>query len=300
MRLSIVIATFNRGSQLLDTLSSLLAQTVAYEEWECVVVNNNSTDNTQELFDNFHREYPTLNIRMVTETKQGLSNARNRGIAESVGDVVAIIDDDETVNPDFVKGYIDLFETYPDAAAAGGRVVPEFMSERPSWMTSFTERPIAGTLDLGADVKPFVKGYPAGGNMALSRRATEQYGVFDTSLGRTGTKLLGGEEKELMNRYAERGGKIYYTPVPVIFHRIPDSKLTDAYFSRLTYMCGVSERARTRSVSKGVYCKAVVAEGCKWVATLALAAGYLLMLETPKASKLIEMRRQVSKGLLGK
>ena len=95
-KLSIVIATYNRSQSLLRILRSVVGQTAPAQLWECVVVNNNSTDDTEAVFSDFAEKNPTFDLRMVTETKQGLSNARNCGIAASVGDYIAIVDDDET------------------------------------------------------------------------------------------------------------------------------------------------------------------------------------------------------------
>ncbi|MBQ8864338.1 MAG: glycosyltransferase family 2 protein [Rikenellaceae bacterium] len=295
IKLSIVIATYNRAADLVRTLESLTEQTYPAEQWECVAVDNNSKDDTRARFEEFRAAHPALNLRMVGESNQGLSWARNRGIAESRGEIIAIIDDDETVNPDFVRGYIELFESHPEVSAAGGRVVPYYINGRPRWMSRYTERPIAGTLDLGAAIKPFVKGYPAGGNMAMRRSDIEVLGVFSTSLGRTGSNPLGGEEKEIMQRFADAGRQIYYTPVPVIYHYIPDSKLTDEYFSRLCRMCGVSERVM--SESRGRLGRAKFAELLKWGATIVIAFGYLLSGNLPKASKLVELRLNVTRGL---
>ena len=295
MKLSIVIATYNRAADLVHSLESLVAQTRPVTDWECVVVNNNSKDDTEERFARFCEEHPELNLRMVREQNQGLSWARNCGIAESRGEIVAIIDDDETINAEFVDGYITLFEQHPEAAAAGGRVVPNFVGGCPRWMSRYTERPIAGTLDLGAEVKPFVKGYPAGGNMAMRRSAIEELGAFDTRLGRTGSNPMGGEEKEIMHRFAKAGKAIYYTPTPVIYHHIPQSKLTMEYFDRLCRMCGASERVMAQS--EGRMTKAKVAEIVKWGATIVIAAWYVLCGNPSKASMLVRLRRGVSRGL---
>lgn len=295
IRLSIVVATYNRANDLVRTLESLVCQTWPAEEWECVAVDNNSKDNTRELFEEFRAAHPNLNLKIVGESNQGLSWARNRGIAESCGEIIAIIDDDETVNPDFVRGYIELFEAHPEASAAGGRVIPYYVDGRPRWMSRYTERPIAGTLDLGPAVKPFVKGYPAGGNMAMRRKCVEELGAFATNLGRTGSNPLGGEEKEIMYRFAAAGKEIYYTPTPAIYHYIPSSKLTDEYFVRLCRMCGVSERVM--AAGQGRLKRAYVSELIKWCATLVLATGYLLQGNPPKAAKLIQLRTNVSRGL---
>ena len=102
IRLSLVIATYNRAASLLDTLKSVVRQSAPVELWECVVVNNNSSDDMEDSFAEFVREYPDYNIRMVNEPSQGLSYARNRGIREGVGEYIAIIDDDEHIAEDFI------------------------------------------------------------------------------------------------------------------------------------------------------------------------------------------------------
>lgn len=295
IKLSVVIATYNRAADLVRTLESLTEQSYPAELWECVAVDNNSKDDTRARFEEFQKAHPQLNLRMVGESNQGLSWARNRGIAESRGEIIAIIDDDETVNSDFVRGYVELFESHPEVSAAGGRVIPHYIDGCPRWMSPYTERPIAGTLDLGCEIKPFVKGYPAGGNMAVRRSAVEELGAFATNLGRTGTNPLGGEEKEIMHRFAAAGKQIYYTPVPAIYHYIPSTKLTDEYFVRLCRMCGVSERVM--AAGQGRLTRARLKELFKWCATLVLAVGYLFQGNPPKAAKLIQLRVNVSRGL---
>lgn len=298
VELSIVIATYNRGEKLLGTLRSLAVQTIPAERWEVVVVNNNSTDDTATVFADFVAAHPSLNIRMVAETNQGLSYARNRGIAESTAPLVAIIDDDEEVNPEFAAAYIGFFARHPEVPMAGGRVVPKYETERPHWMSCFTERPIAGTLDKGPAEKPFGKGYPAGGNMAVRRTAFTEYGVYDTSLGRTGGNLVGGEEKELFYRITAGGAPVWWVPGAIIYHIIPPAKLTLEYFRRLSRGVGTSERQRTRAISRAAYTVAIVKEICKWGATLAIAGWFVLAGRPSKARYLIIMRRNISAGLL--
>ena len=89
-KLSIIVATYNRAQSLLRTLESVVAQTAPAELWECVVVNNNSSDDTAELFADFAATHSGYSLKMVDEPKQGLSNARNCGIAASNGSYIAI------------------------------------------------------------------------------------------------------------------------------------------------------------------------------------------------------------------
>ncbi len=162
-KLSLVIATYNRGAKLAVTLDSLLAQTLPQELWEVVVVNNNSTDDTAERFAAYAAAHPELDVRMVRETEQGVSAARNRGIAESRGEYIVVIDDDERVVPGFLACYYELFESRPGAVAAGGRILPGFESLPPRWGSSSGAgtTATAGRPSPGTAVTMLPSGVPA-------------------------------------------------------------------------------------------------------------------------------------------
>ena len=297
-RLSLVMATYNRAAEMVRALESVAAQSAPAGEWECVVVDNNSTDDTAERFAEFAENHKDINLRMVREERQGLSHARNCGIAASSGDIIAIIDDDERICPDFVGAYIDAFDAHPGAASAGGRTVAEYPSGRPEWMSRWTERPIANPLDLGDEIRKFGRGrIPCGGNMAVRRSAVERYGVFDTSLGRSGTSLVGGEESDLFARLMRGGERCIYVPRAVMYHIIPESKLTDEYFDRLIYNIGVTQRRRAEM--DGRMFAAGVAEYGKWAVTLAIAAWYAVSGRVAAARKLLRMRNGITRGFFG-
>lgn len=300
-KLSLIIATYNRGERLLVTLDSLLVQTLATELWEVVVVNNNSTDATESLFASYVAAHPDFNARMVREERQGVSAARNRGIAESNGECIVVIDDDEVVVPSFLEVYYRLFELDHTVSAAGGRILPRFESTPPMWMSKYTERAIAGTVDLGAHVIDFPEGkFFGGGNHGFRRAIIEQYGGYDPALGRTGSVLLAGEEKDFYIRLKAGGERVVYLPDAVIYHLINPERLTRDYFTRLCLNIGRSERLRTRAFSRVAYAKRLFLEAVKWGGATALSCGYLLSLQPSKASYLMIMRWQITSGLLGK
>lgn len=292
IRLSLVIATYNRAEQLMTTLRSVAEQFHPATEWECVVVDNNSKDDTRHRVEIFCAEHPALQLRYVFEERQGLSYARNAGIAASRGEVVAFIDDDERIVEDFVGAYIDFFAKHPEAMAAGGKIVAEYPTGRPTWMSRYTEQPIANPMDFGDKVRRFPSGrIPGGGNMAIRRSLLDEVGVFNTSLGRTGKRLIGGEESELFERIADKGYKWYYVPRAVMYHIIPAEKLTEEYFERLALNTGRSQRMRAelRGRVTGLYIREVI----KWVATLLLS-----LVHRPAQSRyLIRLRRGISKGV---
>lgn len=292
VRISLVIATYNRAEQLMTTLVSVAAQSLAPEAWECVVVDNNSTDATRERVAAFGACHPELHIRYIFEREQGLSAARNAGITASQGDIIAFVDDDERIVPDFLGAYVDLFDSHPEAMAAGGCIIAEYPMGRPRWMSRFTEQPIANPMNYGATVRLFPKGkIPGGGNMAFRREALVRVGIFDTSLGRKGKSLIGGEESDLFERMAAVGIRPYYVPRAVMYHIIPAEKLTREYFLRLCYNTGVSQRRRAELHDR--VWRLYVGEVAKWCATLALCLVHRLC----QSRALIAMRREISRGI---
>lgn len=302
-RLSIVIATWNRGAMLERTLRSLATQTLPTEMWEAIVVNNNSTDDTAGVFACFATGMGIgLDIRMIDETRQGLSWARNRGIEAARGDIIVMIDDDEVARPGLMEAYFDFFVSRPSAVAAGGAMVACWEEERPRWMSHYTEAMVASTIYLGSRVRRFPPGrYPIGGNMAFRREVFERVGTFDTSLGRTGKALLGGEEKELFGRIAatveDGGNEIWWVPGAVVDHLIPPSRVTDEHFRKQSRMVGVTARIISRE--KGRRGRALAGEVVKWGATLVLAAWFVVTMRPAKARYLVAMRFGISRGLLG-
>lgn len=296
--ISLIIATYNGAKKLPTALESLTQQTLDKDLWEVIVVNNNSSDNTAEVVETFAKAHPEISIRLVDEPQQGLSFARNKGIDEAKGDYLAIIDDDEIACPNFLREYFEFLDTHPYIVAAGGRIVPHYPSKPPRWLSRITARPIAGALDLGKEIKPFPEGkYFGGGNMCLRRTAIDYYGKFNTNLGRRGSRLLGGEEKELYMRYYASGEDIYYLPGAEIKHVISPERLTKPYFKAVCYRIGQSERIRTLGISPKAFRKRVGAEVFKWCATILIGLFYIVTFQWPKAQYLVIMRRQISRGL---
>lgn len=292
IRLSLVIATYNRSEQLMITLGSVASQQCNCGAWECVVVDNNSTDDTKRRVECFGAEHPELNIVYLFEQRQGLSYARNAGIAASKGDIVAFIDDDERIVPQFVESYITLFDSHPDAMSAGGKIIADYPTGRPDWMSHITELPIANPMDFGERVIPFPKSrIPGGGNMAMRRKVFDIVGMFDTSLGRTGKRLIGGEESDLFERMAKYEMRCYYQPEAVMYHIIPEEKLTADYFERLSYNIGVSQLTRAKLHRRRL--RLYVGEIAKWCATLLLC-----LVHRPRQSRyLIKLRYHISRGV---
>ncbi|MBR6878856.1 MAG: glycosyltransferase [Bacteroidales bacterium] len=297
--LSVIICTYNREKYIYNILKSIAENTLSSEAYEIVLVNNNCTDRTEEECQRFCHDFPNVQFRMVTEPNQGLSHARNRGIKESKGDLLVYVDDDALVNPEYLQTYADFFASHPEADAAGGPIIPQYETEEPSWMSHYTKRLLTGYKYNGDTVKEFaLNDYPGGGNAAYRASVFEQVGPFNVELGRKGASLEASEEKDIFQKMRALGMKIYYLPTAILYHLIPETKLAEDYFNRLTYSIGRSERIRTLKISKLQYVKRLFSELIKWGGSLVLLFLHTLTLSPKKGWKLIQFRWNVTKGLI--
>jgi glycosyltransferase involved in cell wall biosynthesis len=301
MKLSVIFCTYNREKYLYNALKSIAEQDFPPPDYEIVLVNNNSTDSTESICERFQADYPQIEFSYFLETNQGLSYARNRGIKESKGNILVFVDDDATVFDSYLLSIKSFFELHPAVAACGGPIVPVYETEKPEWLSHYTEQLIGGALYEGDKIKLFRNGkYPGGGNSAFRKEVFGKYGLFNVELGRKGTGLIGAEEKDLYDRLAKSGEVFFYLPQMGIHHYIPGKKLTESHFRELTYSIGKSERIRTKSTSQKAYRCRIFSECKKWAGSVVLSFLYTLKLSPCKGWKLLQFRWYVSKGLLGK
>ena len=298
MMLSVILCTYNRERYIYNVLESIAAG--GYEDYEIVLVNNNSTDGTEGEYQRFAKDHPEVTMRYCVEKQQGLSYARNRGIVESQGEVLVYVDDDAVVNREYLQTYADFFSRNKEAVAAGGPITPRYDGcEEPGWMSHYTRQLVTGELNLGSREREFPAGaFPGGGNAAYRKSVFDAVGLFNVELGRKGNSLIGAEEKDLFDKMTSRGMKFYYLPNAILYHLIPPKKLTQDYFDRLTFGIGVSERYRTQQIGKKKYLARLAKEAVKWGGTLVLWTGFALKGQFSKGNKLVAFRKNVTRGLL--
>jgi len=300
IRFSVIFCTYNREKYIFNAMESIALQDYPRDKYEIVLVNNNSTDKTEELCKTFQEKYPEINFNYCIEKQQGLSCARNRGIKESRGELLVYVDDDATVFPGYLKAYDDFFHTYLNELVAGGPIIPHYEVDPPEWISHYTEVLLTAYLYKGEKIIPFKHGlFPGGGNACYRAEVFEKFGLFNVELGRKGSGLIGAEEKDFFSRLFVVGKKVWYVSGAGIYHYISEQKLTEEHFKKLTYSIGVSERMRTLSVSKLFFAKRLFQEKIKWAASIVLFCKFLIKGEYPKGKKLLEFRYNVTKGLLG-
>ena len=298
--ISIIICTYNREKYIRPLLESIAKNDYPTTDYEIVLVDNNCTDNTHGVCEQFAAAHKEVAFCYVIEPEQGLSAARNKGIKEAKGDIIIYVDDDALVDSDYIRIYAEHFAVYPDTMAAGGPIEPLYETKEPSWMSPYTKALLTAWMNYGTQVREYPNGrYPGGGNAAYRKEVFDRVGLFNTELGRKGNLLLASEEKDIFDKMKALGMKVLYLPTPVLHHCIPQAKLEEDYFNRLTLQIGRSERMRTRAISKGKYLSRLASEAVKWGGTLALLCIYTLQLHPMKGWKLVLFRKNVTKGLLG-
>ena len=296
--ISVIVCTYNRAHYLSDTLTHLLRQDLSYNKFEVIVINNNSTDDTENICTQFTQNNPSFPFVYLVETAQGLSYARNLGIKEAQGDVVTFIDDDAFAQPDFVKNIEVHFTTHPQTIAIGGKIIPKYEEETPPWMSKHL-LPLVAALDMGEEVKHFPIGkFPIGANMSFRKEVFTTFGEFNINLGRKSNILEGSEEKDLFFRLMKSDSNIIYLPQAIVHHIIPAKRVSFSYIKDQAIGIGKSESIRTLQQGKSIYLKFLLGEFIKWGGTMVLSLMYLLTFAPAKSLMLIRFRFYVTYGIV--
>jgi GT2 family glycosyltransferase len=244
---TIALCTHNHADRLERTRADLAHLNTPKAPWEFLVIDNGCSDGTADLLSR-HTWPDGWRVRVVREEKLGLSNARNRAIAEAEGDYIIFMDDDETADPDWLCAYERLIlDKQPDAF--GGRIRVLFEDMRPPWLSDELLG-FLGELQRFETIAPLTEPGTSffGGNFGVRRAACATVGGFDAMLGRKGTDNTGGEEVDFYRRLLAAGFKVWWTPEAVIYHRIQAAKLERSYFLELHYRMGRMEAIRKRGM----------------------------------------------------
>jgi glycosyltransferase involved in cell wall biosynthesis len=230
--ISVVLCTYNRCEDLATALQSIAASEVASSvNWEVLVVDNNSTDQTRNVVEGFCRLYPAR-FRYVFEPKQGLSYARNAGVANARGEVLAFTDDDVTVKSTWLQNLTAELLSADGWAGAGGRTLPAQKFTPPSWLSNDFDNwggIVFAYFDIGNSPGELDRA-PFGANMAFRKTVFAKYDGFRTDLGRNPGDKIGNEDTEFGRRLMAAGERLRYEPSAVVYHPVPEGRITKEYF----------------------------------------------------------------------
>jgi len=230
MKVTVILCTYNRCETLAKALESAAALRLPEpDEWEVLVVDNNSHDQTREVVENFCRGYAGR-FRYLFEPQQGKSHALNAGIREAHGAILAFMDDDVTVEPTWLRNLTAPLHK-SDWAGAGGRILPQRTFTPPRWLSlegRYSLAPLA-LFDLGPEAGELAEP-PFGANMAFRKGVFEKYGGFRTDLGPRPDSEIRSEDSEFGHRLLRAGERLRYEPSAVVYHAVPGCRLQKKYF----------------------------------------------------------------------
>lgn len=296
-----IICSYNRRNYITGAMESLYNQTLEKNKFEVIVVDNNSSDDTEKICIAYINERPDFNIKFLSESKQGASFARNTGAALAQFELLVFMDDDALAAPDYLERILLFFKAHPDAAGLGGKIVPKYIPQKPSWMSYYVSS-LVGNFDYSKHAVEFKPGkYPLESNMIVTKKDFLAVGGFNTALpGVKGTLRIGGEGKDFFLKVQKLNKRIFYDPDIAVEHIVEVKKLTREYMYRVASGIGRGERVRTLAISRNSFFKKIVEYLFKLAASVIIGLGYIIQGTPKKALPVIHFRIDALKGLLGK
>ena len=201
IELSIVIPTYNRVKHLQACLDALNYQTHDAAEFEVVVVIDGSTDNTLEILKHLETPY---SLRTIWQTNSGQAAALNRGIIESSGRYIILLDDDIVADPRLVAEHLQVHRRLPNAIVIG-QITMSLPPDAGWYASTFAQGWREHYDRLNRGIKKITWEDCYSGNMSAPREAFLTYGGFDVN-------LIRGFDVELADRLEKQGYKLTYTP----------------------------------------------------------------------------------------
>lgn len=227
--LSVIIPTYNRPDSLMNAVENLQNQSLT--SYEIIVVDNLSDNNMKDKIHKFNQK-AKFPVKYIREPKLGLHFARHAGVKEAKADLLVFTDDDTTFHPNWLKSYAIAFARYKSMVAAGGPVRPVWETTPPIWLEKILKDQKTFTiLSLMELHKRFIlstKGIFFGVNMAIRKEIMFSLGGFNPEI--IGKEWLGDGESGLNRKMWEKKMMIGYVPQALVYHHIPQERMTLKYF----------------------------------------------------------------------
>lgn len=238
--ISVIMATYNGAEVLQQTLDALCRLAPTKEEVEFVIVDNASTDSTQEILAQYQDRLP---IVLRSETRQGKSFAIHTGISASSGEYLVFTDNDVIPNEQWLVNYEALFETQPDYGVFMGAIRPHWMKTPPDWLQTLSDKGRAGgCTNLAQDNGPAPYYLAKGANFGIRRDVLTAVS-FREDLWIAGKNEVGGEDTDFVKKAVEAGYLAWFSSDLMVKHIIRPDEMTLRYLWRRYVRIGRSMAA---------------------------------------------------------
>jgi glucosyl-dolichyl phosphate glucuronosyltransferase len=225
--IAVVIPTFNRASGLRAVLEHVLNQDAAGISYEVVVVDNNSSDDTRAVVERVIEQDTSGRLRYAFESRQGVSYARNLGVALTSAPVILFLDDDGVPGRDWLRSMKAAFDAHPEADCIGGRVRAEWSTPPPSWLGP----PHMGPIAIQDRPAPLYVSASSASTCLISANLGVRRAVFDR-IGGFSPDYPRGQDREFEMRMWRAGMQGLYLPAMDVHVAVPQNRLTRAYHRR--------------------------------------------------------------------
>ncbi len=245
---SIIICA--HSTQRWEQLGNAVASAVSERPDQVLVVIDHNAELLRLAKDSLESCDAQTPVRIVANANdQGLSGARNTGIASADCEITAFIDDDAEALPGWLGHLISPFDD-PTVVAVGGRALPARPDDFPPWWPHEYDWVVGcswtGLPEVLSEVRNVI-----GCTMAFRREALVATDGFDVRLGRVGANAAGCEETELCMRLSRNGARVLYEPKATVLHHVDRSRLTPRYFIRRCWAEGRSKALIHRTLGGG-------------------------------------------------
>lgn len=240
--ITVIIPTHNPKPEFLQrTLAALRMQSLPFEQWQLLIIDNASTTPVDATLADWHPA-----ARVVREMQLGLTHARLRAIQESADGLLVWVDDDNLLDSDYLSHAKEAFASSPRFGAAGGKSLAEYQDAPPFWFQP-SLAPL-GCRDLGSeqilsrwdpDKPEYPASSPIGAGMVIRKEAMLPWAeavMVDPkrqALGRKGKSLTSGEDNDINLTALRAGWELAYLPQLQLRHLIPPARLTLDYLGRI-------------------------------------------------------------------
>jgi glycosyltransferase involved in cell wall biosynthesis len=235
---SVIICTYNGAVRIGGVLAALARQTLVASDWEVLVIDNASTDDTGEVAARLIQTLLAGRGRVVHEERQGLSHARARAAQEACGDIICFLDDDNIPAQDFVAAAVQAFVDFPKAGVIGGRVLPRWET-KPTPLAEAVAPFALAICDCGSAPKRFeaAGGGIVGAGLCVRRSVLCEVfaasGLASAVTDRRGASLISGGDLAISILARQSGWECWYVPTLQIEHVLPAGRMEKAYLLRL-------------------------------------------------------------------
>lgn len=239
--LSVIIPTQNRSKYLSSLLDSLFLQKAGSFAWEIIVVDNASTDDTLDVAQEKTRQAP-VPLRYVYELKPGLHQSRHRGTREAEGELIAFLDDDTVLSPEWISGVDLILSKKADAVVS--RILPKWEELPPKWLTELITNgkfSYLTLLDLGKEPKQIDPVFVWGASFFVRRSLIYELGGFHPDgLPPELLRYRGDGEWGFFRVFKQQGYNAWYDPRSIAYHRVSAKRMTLDYLCQRSYNEGIS------------------------------------------------------------